>query len=65
MEDERLLTTFNDALDTLNLESGQAVRIRHLIADLDISGDAASDNPVTAFVEELPNIFRSTHSLCK
>lgn len=64
MEDEELFSTFNDALDILNLESDQAVtrRIRHLLADLDISGDAASDNPVSALIEELPNISRPIHS---
>lgn len=55
MEDEELFTTFNSALDDLNLESEQAVLLRRLLADIDVSGNASAESPVrSAYVEELP-----------
>lgn len=54
MEDDELFTTFNSALDDLNLESEQAVLLRRLLADIDVSGNASAETPVSAYVEELP-----------
>lgn len=54
MEDAELLTTFNDALDDLNLESEQAVMLRRLLADLDVPGQGQEEPPSSAFIEEVP-----------
>lgn len=62
MEDEELFTTFNDDLDNLNLESEQAQLLRRLLADIDVSGMASSESPVSAYIEELPTTPPPTRS---
>lgn len=62
MEDDELLSTFNYALDSLNLESEQAILLQRLLADIDTSAGTSAEapGPVSAYIEELPTTSQST-----